>query len=118
MSFKQTWHGDRIMRQANRGIERSLEETGDEAVKIARRLVPVDTGKLRASIHRSPIHHRGGIAEVDLIADATNDSGEEYGVYVELGTQHTRAQPFIEPAAEEAGMEVQNELKREFRRIK
>ena len=53
----------------------------------ARRLAPVDTGRLRASItvKRTP----------DGVTVGTN---VEYAPYVEYGTRHMAAQPYLRPA--------------------
>ena len=57
----------------------------------AKALAPVDTGALKSSIQAQP--------EGDLAARV--DVGAEYGIYVEFGTRKMRAQPFLEPAAEQ-----------------
>lgn len=52
---------------------------------------PVDTGALRASIQAvqasGPLHWQVRV-------------GVEYGIYVEMGTRHMAAQPYLGPAAE------------------
>lgn len=60
-------------------------------ISIARELVPVDTGYLRSTI--------------DASTDGWNCSAvasAEYAEYVEYGTWRMRAQPYFEPALEEA----------------
>lgn len=62
------------------------QELRTEAVKAA----PVDTGRLRQSIGVKQIgrgHYRVG-------------TNVKYAPFVEFGTRHTRAQPFMRPAAE------------------
>ena len=57
----------------------------------ARRLCPVDTGRLRASIiMKQGATNRGPYVEV-----GTNVS---YAAFVEYGTQHSPAQPYLRPA--------------------
>ncbi|MGW3499360.1 HK97-gp10 family putative phage morphogenesis protein [Streptomyces globisporus] len=64
--------------------EATVAQLCEDIAEDARRLAPVDTGHLRSSIR----------AEKDrVVADA------DYAGAVELGTQHTRAQPFLRPAA-------------------
>ena len=65
----------------------ALEECGLVAEGYAKRLCPVDTGRLRNSI----THARKGMAEYI----GTN---VEYAAYVEMGTSRTRAQPYIKPS--------------------
>jgi len=62
----------------------------------ARRLVPVDTGRLRDEIGFTV---DGTEAEVKII-DTTRASGTYYGQFVEFGTSKQPAQPFMGPAAE------------------
>ncbi|AMW13316.1 hypothetical protein A4E84_29770 [Streptomyces qaidamensis] len=68
-----------IQREADRKAEQITEEVAEDA----RRLAPVDTGHLRASIR--PEGNR-------VIAEA------DYASHVELGTEEQRAQPFLRPA--------------------
>lgn len=68
-------------------IARALEKIGLVAEGYAKRLCPVDTGRLRNSI----THTDDGEAEYI----GTN---VEYAPYVELGTSRTRAQPYLKPA--------------------
>ena len=54
----------------------------------AKELCPVDTGKLRASI--TPV--------IQSWAQAYVGTNTHYAPYVEYGTKHAAAQPFLEPA--------------------
>ncbi len=55
----------------------------------AKQLTPVDTGYLRNSISSS--FSQGGM-------EGKVGVGAEYGIYVEYGTRHQHAQPFITPS--------------------
>jgi HK97 gp10 family phage protein len=69
----------RIVRKA------ALDIQGNAQVRA-----PVDTGNLRASIiarEVGPTHWQVRV-------------GAEYGIYVEMGTRHMAAQPYLTPAAE------------------
>jgi len=57
----------------------------------AKRRAPVDTGLLRASITARRVRELTWTLEV----------GAEYGAYVEYGTRHMAAQPYLHPAYEE-----------------
>jgi HK97 gp10 family phage protein len=68
------------------------------AVKVeatAKRLCPVDTGRLRSSINHQLAHDGQGL----LALVGTN---VEYAIFVELGTSRTRPQPFLRPALRSA----------------
>lgn len=67
----------------------ALEEIGLAAEGFAKRLCPVDTGRLRNSITHA--------TDKDSAYVGTN---VEYAPYVELGTSRTRAQPYLRPAVE------------------
>jgi HK97 gp10 family phage protein len=57
----------------------------------AKLFAPVDTGRLRSSIHAE-------IAPNGL--SATVSDGVDYGIHLEFGTRFQRAQPFLYPAYE------------------
>ncbi len=71
----------------------ALEEIGLTAEGYAKKACPVDTGRLRNSITHLVSGREGG-REVYI---GTN---VEYAPYVEEGTVHMAAQPFLKPAAE------------------
>ena len=67
----------------------ALEAVGLQAEGYAKLKCPVDTGNLRNSI----THAQEG-NDTEIIG-----TNVEYAPYVELGTQRTKAQPFLKPAA-------------------
>lgn len=75
------------------GLRREIGQVSDTfgllIESTAKELCPVDTGRLRSSIHyeRSGL---GGFVSTNLT----------YAPHVELGTVRTRAQPFLFPATE------------------
>ena len=70
-------------------IPRALEAVGMQAEGYAKALCPVDTGRLRNSI----THKQEG-EDTEVIGTEV-----EYAPYVEMGTQRSKAQPFLKPAA-------------------
>lgn len=85
-------------------ITRALESIGLAAEGYAKRLCPVDTGRLRNSI----THQLDGGRSVVI---GTN---VEYGPYVELGTHKQAAQPFLRPAANDHAAQYRQILKDEM----
>lgn len=84
-------------------IGAALEEIGLLAEGYAARKCPVDTGNLRGSI----------AYEVDAADSAVYiGTNVEYAPYVELGTSHQKAQPFLRPAASEHGEQYRQVLKK------
>lgn len=57
----------------------------------AKRLCPVDTGRLRASITHAV--ERDAVGLVGVVG-----TDVDYGVYVEIGTSRAGAQPYLRPA--------------------
>lgn len=87
-------------------LTRALEKVGLVAEGYAKRLCPVDTGRLRNSI----THAMEGSEAVVI---GTN---VEYGPYVELGTSRQKAQPFLRPAAQDHVGEYREIIEEELRR--
>lgn len=71
--------------------------------RTAKQLVPVDTGRLRGSIH--PIFSNQGL-------DAQVVTNVEYAAAVEFGTRYQRAQPYLFPAAEQERQKFLAAMKR------
>ena len=70
-------------------VDRVVAKAALDTEAHAKVLVPVDTGNLKNSIGSTI---EGPHAEVGPTAS--------YGEYVELGTSHTRAQPYMGPAVD------------------
>ena len=83
-------HCDEALSEIARRTKVALETCGLVAEGYAKRLCPVDTGRLRNSIN----HKQSGDTEYI----GTN---VEYAAYVEMGTYKTRAQPYLRPAVED-----------------
>lgn len=86
--------GDRVKAHVRDLALRRLEAAGKAGLAEAQRLVPVDTGQLKASL--------GYIVRQDdltlvIYADAT------YAGHVEWGTSVMAAQPYLRPALAVAG---------------
>jgi len=68
--------------------------------RVAKQLVPVDTGFLRSSITVGR-PDGGSLQPGDLAAQVGPEAA--YGAYVEFPTANTGAQPYMTPAAEQSG---------------
>lgn len=80
----------------------------DEIQKIAfriernsKQLTPVDTGRLRASIHTQPMF--GGFG-------AKISTNTEYAVFVHNGTRYMRARPFMAEAVRQLGNQIEKDI--------
>lgn len=87
-------------------IVRGLEKVGLVAEGYAKRLCPVDTGRLRNSI----THTVGGDDTAAYIG-----TNVEYGPHVEFGTSRSKAQPFLRPAAHDHATQYRGILESELR---
>ena len=81
-------HTDEVLDAISEQLGIGLETVGLVAEGYAKRLCPVDTGRLRNSISHA-VH--GNAAYIGTNVD--------YAVYVEMGTRNTPAQPYLKPAA-------------------
>jgi HK97 gp10 family phage protein len=77
-------------KEINENLKRVLFESMLEMIEIAKKKVPVKTGKLRNSIILFPL--LPGSVNYFLVATAS------YAEYVEYGTPFQDAQPFMRPA--------------------
>jgi HK97 gp10 family phage protein len=84
---------DQAREKLVRTIVFHLNSAAASVETIARELAPVDTGNLKANIKQTEF------ATEDSLSVAI-ESGAEYSLYVEYGTVHSSAQPFLTPAFE------------------
>lgn len=92
----------KVAQAINKALAKGLTEIGMLAEGYAKKACPVDTGRLRNSITYMV---RPSESAVYI---GTN---VEYASYVELGTRHQKAQPYLKPAAQDHGKEYWQVLK-------
>ena len=80
---------DKIRGLSEQDSELFLFDLMNSIKNHAKRIVPVDTGTLKNSIHIFPMNPAKKITLAD---------GVKYGKYVEFGTSKMKAQPFFRPA--------------------
>lgn len=73
--------------------ENDLERFGQRVASSAKRLCPVDTGRLRSSITTTGVQH-----ESDDVAYVEVGTNVKYAHYIEFGTSRMSPQPFLRPA--------------------
>ena len=101
--FKVEDHTEEVLDSIERAKARALEKIGLVAEGYAKRLCPVDTGRLRNSITHATDDEAAYIG-----------TNVEYAVYVEMGTVNTPAQPYLKPAATDHMERYRNILKSEL----
>lgn len=87
------WYGNKIIRRVEKDATKLRGCIGQVVKKNARRLVPVKTGALKATIR---VEEDG-----DSTVVIAGDDKVDYTVKVELGTEHQQAQAFLKPAVEQ-----------------
>lgn len=106
MAIVSVWRGDDVKNRAKLCIGKSSFEIGLAVEGQAKMLAPVDTGRLRGSIHTvsgmgqktNPKNEAREIAKPDKAFETHVGTTVEYGPYQEYGTVKTNAQPFLRPA--------------------
>lgn len=87
-------------------VQQTVAEVALLIESDAKLFAPVDTGRLRASIH-AEIAPNGLSARVE--------AGVDYAVFLEFGTRRQRAQPFLFPAYEKNRLAFVAALKRNIK---
>lgn len=82
-------------------VEAALAKTAHDTEALAKDVAPVDTGNLMNSI--SAAKERELTWRVTAHAD--------YAIYVEMGTRHMSAQPYLAPALNETSAALMQALK-------
>ena len=81
-------------------VNELIQEAGINTEADAKQACPVDTGRLRASIKYTP-----GEMECTVYTNV------EYAAFVEWGTVHQQAQPYLYPAFENNGQKLIDALR-------
>lgn len=90
-----------LARKQRAKVSAALAESAQVAASLARQVVPVKTGYLKSTIFVS----QEGELRFEIGASAP------YASYIELGTVHQEAQPFIRPSVEMARQHLRNILR-------
>lgn len=98
-----------LSRQGQQAAATWNAKRAESVARKARRLVPVDTGALKESI-AVELNRRTGSASVTV-----GNAQVDYAPFVEYGTRHTAAQPFLTPAAESEKKEMRNRTVRLYK---
>lgn len=95
-------------------LTRAVYTTTLKAMGDAKRMVPVRTGELKTSISAEVKKNSQG-------AEGKVYTNKPYAVFVELGTTHQSAKPYLEPAAKQNEgtfqSEAANELEKAIRKM-
>lgn len=87
---------DRLLEGRDGPVAKDLLRRAISVEGAAKRLCPVDTGRLRSSVTHALEQDSQGIS-------AVVGTNVEYAVFVELGTSRSPAQPFLRPALAQRG---------------
>ena len=87
------WYGKQVEMRVHKQAAEYLEKIALTVEAESKRLAPVRTGRLRASITHE-------VNEAELLARIGSDVS--YAIYQELGTSKMAAHPFLRPALDSA----------------
>lgn len=96
------WYGALWQAGALTAAKVAVDQTMAEAVNLAKRMVPVRTGTLQGSLRFQPAALEG-----DTMVGYWGSFDVNYAIYVEMGTIHMRARPYLLPAAQTAYLSIQ-----------
>jgi HK97 gp10 family phage protein len=98
---------DRLSRQAEGRLARNATMAAARLVaEFARQVVPVRTGRLKASIKARRPKNRRNAKPVTAYANAA----ARYAFIVEHGSAHSAAKPFLRPAVDEHTVEIRAKI--------
>ncbi len=89
-----SFNGNEFLKGISDRIDQSANEIGKKVVQVAQTYVPVRTGYLRGSISYAYDNQSHAISFV---------VGAPYGIFVEYGTRHSHAHPYLRPALNTVG---------------
>ena len=89
------WFADSEIEAAVNKQKNDLRKAGLQIERDAKILCPVDTGRLRASIHMSERQ----VGDTYIVEVGTN---VKYAPFLSFGTRHMKAHPFLRPAFDRA----------------
>ena len=101
MSVTFVSHAKEVLSAEQAARNKALEIIGGKAESYAKKLCPVDTGRLRNSITHQQYDDNTEVIGTNV----------EYAPYVELGTHKQKAQPYLRPAAENHSAEYKEIIK-------
>ena len=90
-----TWHGAEVSERVQQAAKLAIDETLAACLAVAVPRAPYKTGNLRASAFMRPAAVEGGVVVGRWGFSAL------YAAYVELGTVHMAARPYMRPAADQ-----------------
>lgn len=85
---------DALLKGPDGPVAKDINRRAVQVEGAAKRLAPVDTGRLRGSIT-----HAMGVDGQGVFADIGTDV--EYAIYQEFGTRYQSGTPFLRPALDE-----------------
>ena len=92
---------DKLQEELSQELAVAVEREAFRIEGLAKEFCPVDTGRLRSSIH----------AEMTATHTAKISDGVQYGVFVEFGTSKMGAQPFFRPAVDASMPQFETDLR-------
>ena len=94
------WYEDKIINKVDNALEAAMMQAVLMVEADSKKMAPVDTGRLRASITHEVREIANGVIQGKV------GSSTSYSKFVELGTSKMPAQPYLRPALEKNWPEI------------
>jgi HK97 gp10 family phage protein len=103
------WRGDEVVRNVESAARKAVEETNKAKVNAAQGRAAVRSGEMRAGIRNIGIEVSGSLIR------GTWGGTARHSIFVELGTVHMRAQPFLRPTDDAENQKLAGRIASELR---
>ena len=112
MAVKSEWFGDEIAKELERATREGLEKVGEDFVKTAEPLTPVDKGELKRSTKAEKVKREaGGSLSIEM-----GSFDVEHALFVERGTASTDGEFMYQQAADKTWPKLDDKIKDSIRK--
>ena len=107
MAVKHEWFGDEIAAEIERATAEALEDVGDDFVRTADPLTPVNTGELKRSTKADKVQKEtDGTMSIEM-----GSFDVEHALFVERGTSRTPGEMMYQKAADQTWPKLDDKIK-------
>ena len=112
MAVKSEWFGDEIAKEIERATAEALEKVGEDFVKTAEPLTPVDKGELKRSTKADKVKREaGGSLSIEM-----GSFDIPYAEHQEKGSGRTEGKYFYQRAADQTWPKLDDKIKDSIRK--
>ena len=111
VEVKSEWFGDEIAKEIERATAEALEDVGEDFVKTAEPLTPVDKGELKRSTKADKVKH-----ERDGLSIEMGSFDVDHALFIERGTSRTDGQFMYQKSADQTWPKLDDKIKSSMRK--